>query len=152
MWSYISAAPFWEWGNNIIHPHLEVEGPLPFWLIFQMHSSLPLYFIHALSIPFEKFTFIAIENTIYKTCREFLGQWRSIYRALKALSSSSTPSPNKILGRTDGQMDGVTALLDLLSPSATQVKRIKRMRKHEEILEITNLHHFQKFEEGLVSS
>ena len=26
-------------------------------------------------------------------------------------------------GRTDGQTDGVTALLDLLSPSATQVKR-----------------------------
>ena len=25
-------------------------------------------------------------------------------------------------GRTDGQTDGVTALLDLLSPSATQVK------------------------------
>ena len=28
----------------------------------------------------------------------------------------------EILGRTDGQTDGVTALLDLLSPSATQVK------------------------------
>ena len=27
-------------------------------------------------------------------------------------------------GRTDGQMNGVTALLDLLSPSATQVKKI----------------------------
>ena len=25
-------------------------------------------------------------------------------------------------GRTDGQTDGVTALLDLISPSATQVK------------------------------
>ena len=29
-------------------------------------------------------------------------------------------------GRTDGQTDGVTALLDLLSPSATQVKKIKK--------------------------
>ena len=27
-------------------------------------------------------------------------------------------------GRTDGQTDGVTALLDLLSPSATQVKKL----------------------------
>ena len=26
-------------------------------------------------------------------------------------------------GRTDGQTDGVTALIDLLSPSATQVKK-----------------------------
>ena len=31
---------------------------------------------------------------------------------------------DKILGRSDGQTDGVTALLDLLSPSATQVKII----------------------------
>ena len=28
-------------------------------------------------------------------------------------------------GRTDGQTDGVTALLDLLSPSATQVKNLE---------------------------
>ena len=29
--------------------------------------------------------------------------------------------------QTDGQTDGVTALLDLLSPSATQVKIVVRM-------------------------
>ena len=35
-------------------------------------------------------------------------------------------------GRTDGQTDGVTALLDLLSPSATQVKivMLKRGTEH----------------------
>ena len=32
-------------------------------------------------------------------------------------------------GRTDGQTDGVTALLDLLSPSATQVKNVRRFFK-----------------------
>ena len=31
-------------------------------------------------------------------------------------------------GRTDGQTDGVTALLDLLSPSATQVKTHKKIK------------------------
>ena len=30
--------------------------------------------------------------------------------------------------QTDGQTDGVTALLDLLSPSATQVKKRRRNR------------------------
>ena len=38
------------------------------------------------------------------------------------ISSFRGVAMTRFLGRTDGQTDGVTALLDLLSPSATQVK------------------------------
>ena len=52
---------------------------------------------------------------------KFHDNWISSFRGVAILGRTDGQTD----GQTDGRMDGVTALLDLISPSATQVKMPK---------------------------
>ena len=54
---------------------------------------------------------------------KFHDNWISSFRGV-----AMTQFLGRADGQTDGQTDGVTALLDLLSPSATQVKNIFKIK------------------------
>ena len=53
---------------------------------------------------------------------KFRDNWISSFRAVAMTRFWDGQTDRQTDGRTDEQTDGVTALLDLLSPSATQVK------------------------------
>ena len=53
---------------------------------------------------------------------KFHDNWISSFRGVAMTKFWDGRTDRRMDGQTDGQTDGVTALLDLLSPSATQVK------------------------------
>ena len=53
---------------------------------------------------------------------KFHDNWISSFREVAMTRFWDGQTDRQTEGQTDGQTDGVTALLDLLSPSATQVK------------------------------
>ena len=62
---------------------------------------------------------------------KFHDNWISSFRGVAMTRFWDGRTDRRTDGQTDGQTDGVTALLDLLSPSATQVKKAELVIKQQ---------------------